>query len=504
MSTATGAPTAAPSEPVLTDEERDTVELPLWSIALGLVLGLLGSIAINTGNNLQSMGLQELQKKEELDELDNGGSDQDEKPARAPSESRTWVVGTTVFVTGALLNFASYAFAPSVMLAPLESIQFVTNIIFGRVLLKKKIRKRMMVGTVLICGGTLMAVLTAGLSKPTALSGRPHSLKRQYMGETTNSELYLSYLALSVVSALFLHCVHKRYDKAFQKGTPLPGHRYVAPASYAAFSAIFGAQSVVQAKCLAILILYYVDRSEPGGLQGFGNMFLNYWTYVTLFAWVFFVAVWLYRMNEALGLYDPIFIIPLLQAGFIIFAIISGGIYFGEFSRFQPGHWLFFCFGIFFVCIGLPLLSPKDASDKKPSDIRRIQPLSSVPEEGGEPKTPTLDLAALEESTRSRRSPSLDSSPKPRSSFGDRPSSRPSSGSSSGRFDLTGSGMSRRLLSHVAVTSVASSHNFGSPRAVTAKGSSRRSLDGDSRRSLDGDLQRAEDGERKDPSMATI
>ena len=48
---------------MLTDEERDTVELPLWSIALGLVLGLLGSIAINTGNNLQSMGLKELQKR---------------------------------------------------------------------------------------------------------------------------------------------------------------------------------------------------------------------------------------------------------------------------------------------------------------------------------------------------------------------------------------------------------------------------------------------------------
>ena len=87
MSTATGAPTAAPSQPVLTDEERDTVELPLWSIALGLVLGLLGSVAINTGNNLQSMGLKELQKKEELDELDHGGSDAAERPAREPSES---------------------------------------------------------------------------------------------------------------------------------------------------------------------------------------------------------------------------------------------------------------------------------------------------------------------------------------------------------------------------------------------------------------------------------
>ena len=276
MSTATGAPTAAPSQPVLTDEERDTVELPLWSIALGLVLGLLGSVAINTGNNLQSMGLKELQKREELDELDNGGSDEAERPAREPSESRTWVDrhdGLRRATTGALLNFASYAFAPSVMLAPLESIQFVTNIIFGRVLLKKKIRKRMMAGTVLICGGTLLAVLTAGLSKPTALSGRPHSLKRQYMGETVNSELYFSYLALSVVSALFLHCVHKRYDAAFKKGTPLPAHRYVAPASYAAFSAIFGAQSVVQAKCLAILILYYVDRSEPGDYKASGTCF---------------------------------------------------------------------------------------------------------------------------------------------------------------------------------------------------------------------------------------
>ena len=38
---------------------------------------------------------------------------------------------------------------------------------------------------------------------------------------------------------------------------------------------------------------------------------------------------------------------------------------------------------------------------------------------------------------------------------------------------------------------------------MTAKGSSRRSLDGDSRRSLDGELQRAEDGEKKDPSMAS-
>ena len=191
-------------------------------------------------------------------------------------------------------------------------------------------------------------------------------------------------------------------------------------------------------------------------------------------------------MNEALGLCMSHIHHTLTASGIYHFAIISGGIYFGEFSRFEPGHWLFFCFGIFFVCAGLPLLSPKDPSAKKPADIRRIQPLTSVPEEGGEPKTPTLDLAALEESGRARRSPSLDGSPKARASLGDRPSSRPSSGISSRPLRPHGSGMSRRLLSTSPSRPSRRHAHSGARRAVTAKGSSRRSLDGDSRRSLDG------------------
>ena len=298
-----------------------------------------------------------------------------------------------------------------------------------------------MVGTVLICGGTLMAVLTAGY-RPRPCRAGPTKLRGSTWGDV-NSELYLSYLALSVVSALFLHCVHKRYDKAFTKGTPLDTCAGVD----AAFSAIFGAQSVVQAKCLAILILYYVDRSEPGGL-GFGNMFLNYWTYDHVTTWVFFVAVWLYRMNEALGLYDPIFIIPLLQAGFIIFAIISALLW--EFSRSSRATGsLAFCFGIFFVCVGLPL-SPKDPSSQTAGHTFGY---SYERPEGGEPRrrrsTSPRSRRAVKTVAVARR---VAQGP---SSLGDRPSSRP-----------VGSLVGRRLTagiaaapSHVAVTSVASSHN---------------------------------------------
>jgi hypothetical protein len=63
-------------------------------------------------------------------------------------------------------------------------------------------------------------------------------------------------------------------------------------------------------------------------------------------------------MNEALGLYDPLFIIPLLQVNFILFAIISGGIYFKEFSYFGTINVIGFCLGIFLLVFGIFLLSP--------------------------------------------------------------------------------------------------------------------------------------------------
>ena len=148
---------------------------------LGITLGLLGSIAINTGNNIQAMGLKSLQFEDKpadstaparqrtlsLASLPSPSPAAGKIPRRhgslpwispartAPSDSHseggvpefvvvnvqkksplqsvTWIVGTVVFVSGSLLNFCSYAFAAQSMLASLESVQFVTNLIFGKV-----------------------------------------------------------------------------------------------------------------------------------------------------------------------------------------------------------------------------------------------------------------------------------------------------------------------------------------------------------------------------------
>jgi hypothetical protein len=149
---------------------------------LGITLGILGSVAINTGNNLQSLGLKSLQQEQRLTSrisspkkpsrrapwmspvktapFENHDESQSEfelvKVKRNPIDSITWIVGTIIFVSGSLLNFASYAFAAQSMLASLESVQFVTNLVLGKLLLKAKITETMLAGTILTVTGTVM------------------------------------------------------------------------------------------------------------------------------------------------------------------------------------------------------------------------------------------------------------------------------------------------------------------------------------------------------------
>ena len=60
-------------------------------------------------------------------------------------------------------------------------------------------------------------------------------------------------------------------------------------------------------------------------------MIWSHWfTYATLVYFGVTVAFWLYRLNAALGKYDALYIIPMLQASYIVLATISGGIFFQE------------------------------------------------------------------------------------------------------------------------------------------------------------------------------
>ena len=63
-------------------------------------------------------------------------------------------------------------------------------------------------------------------------------------------------------------------------------------------------------------------------------------------------------------MFNPLFIIPLLQCSFIFFTIVSGGIFFKEFNAFDLSQWMGFWFGIVVMFAGLVLLTPKPKSSK--------------------------------------------------------------------------------------------------------------------------------------------
>mmetsp|Transcript_10284 Transcript_10284/g.21143 ORF Transcript_10284/g.21143 Transcript_10284/m.21143 type:complete len:485 (+) Transcript_10284:161-1615(+) len=313
----------------------------LW--VLGLFFGLFGSIGVNTGNNLQALGLHKLEEGE------------------PNSKSKIWIIGTALFIFASLANFAAFAFAPAALLASLEATQFASNIIFGRFILGSYVSRRMYAGTICICTCTVGVVLSFAFAETEEVEYGIDEII-----DCFTSTKYVIFLAMMVVLAVALNratIILRKQNQAAAKAAvtatevtkpernPRDWRLTVEPITYACFSAIFGTQAVIFSKCLALL------------LKEGGDAFKHWLIYCTLVGWLIFVYVWLTRMNDALGKYNALFIIPLLQANYILLAIINGGIFFDEFRGFKGGHWMIFSIGLIGIFVGLYLLRPSVESD---------------------------------------------------------------------------------------------------------------------------------------------
>eukprot|EP00615_Pteridomonas_danica_P013375 CAMPEP_0114334990 /NCGR_PEP_ID=MMETSP0101-20121206/4756_1 /TAXON_ID=38822 ORGANISM="Pteridomonas danica, Strain PT" /NCGR_SAMPLE_ID=MMETSP0101 /ASSEMBLY_ACC=CAM_ASM_000211 /LENGTH=126 /DNA_ID=CAMNT_0001466459 /DNA_START=76 /DNA_END=453 /DNA_ORIENTATION=- len=70
-------------------------------------------------------------------------------------------------------------------------------------------------------------------------------------------------------------------------------------------------------------------------------------------------------MNHALGEFDAVFIIPVLQVCWIFFTTLNGGMYFREFTEesFLHHRLIGFIVGILVIFLGVALLSPNKPSE---------------------------------------------------------------------------------------------------------------------------------------------
>jgi len=297
-----------------------------WQQILGIALGLSASIGINVGNNIQAVGLQ-MQAQEGKE-----------------GKNKTFWIGCSIFAVASVVNFGAFGFAPASVLAPLEGIQFVTNLAFARLVNKKTVTFRMVFGSALIVLGVVLAIVASpsGVAQFSAAD-----LKCFW-----TSAVWLIYLTVLAGSAIFLQMLHIYYQRELNSGRPKPNHQIVLPVTFALTSAIAGSQAVVQAKSMSELVeLVFTDLGVVGLLK-------EWFFYFCLVLLLVFLMIWLTRLSSALGKYDPLFIIPMLQSNYILFSTITGGIYFQEFNQLSITGAAMFSAGVAVMFVGLYLLAP--------------------------------------------------------------------------------------------------------------------------------------------------
>ena len=256
-----------------TGAAADEDEVPGWSVPVGIVMGLSASVGINVGNNIQAMALAQMQEKEV-----------EKKP-------RIFWVGTAIFAIASILNFVAFGFAPAAVLAPLESVQFVSNLMFARFVNNEHVSLRMCAGSGLVITGTIVAIVVG-----------PSSVAKLSIADLKALWIEPAWIGYLVgVAAAFTACmvVHVHYQRQLDAGRKLRGYRVVLPFTFALSSAFVGSQAVVHAKTMSELV-ELVFTIGPLGLL---SSWFFYFACVLLFATM---GMWLYRLNAALGKYDRI------------------------------------------------------------------------------------------------------------------------------------------------------------------------------------------------------
>lgn len=405
----------------------------LWVV--GVVLVLLGSLGQNLGNNLVSLAhshkneeskkissdaqlsdstsaklanLNALAEVKSLD-IEKGDTttsspspstksskdqieriDQAEKGSIVAAEkhSTLWYIGTTFFVLGSLLTFAAFGFAAQSLLASLESIQFVSNVLFAKYVHGESITWKMCIATVSIVAGNSLVVV---FSTHTAAILDSREIIRLYL----TNQPFLGY----VIGSFIIWVAAEYTFVTYNHGRMVLNVRYwkhgvVEPIAYVTSSAIIGAVAVLNAKCMSMLIQISV--------RGIVNEFTLAPLWVILGTWILFVAYWLRRLDKGLELFPPLFFIPVIQVAFITFAIIIGGIYYEEFNAFTWQQWIGFSFGVFMILAGVYGLAPTniDSLSIVPVDY---DPASEVQQ--GRAVSPTTDLLCQEADLREDQMP---------------------------------------------------------------------------------------------------
>eukprot|EP00002_Diphylleia_rotans_P020896 TRINITY_DN4064_c0_g1_i2.p1 TRINITY_DN4064_c0_g1~~TRINITY_DN4064_c0_g1_i2.p1 ORF type:complete len:424 (+),score=85.60 TRINITY_DN4064_c0_g1_i2:60-1331(+) len=303
---------------------------------LGMGLNFVGSVIINLGTNLMKYS-HTLYDTIELDSVPQ---------CHRPS----WISGMAIFFVGNIVNFFSFGYAAQSLLACTGSIQFVSNVAFAYFLLKEEVTRRVIEGTAVIVLGNTFTLLFAS-----------HESRNYSVDELYNMYMKRPFVIYIVLVFLLAASLARFYHKlSLLQEHDWNQHRVLKQIGcYSATSAMIGSLGVLLAKSLSQLL-----RTTILG----DNQFVYFFTYFVFIGWLLLSAFWMERLNSGLRLFPSMIVVPALQVFWTVFSILSGGIYFDEFSKFSWAQTFGFTSGVLIIISGVYHLAPFNTDVVKQDD----------------------------------------------------------------------------------------------------------------------------------------
>ncbi|KAL0033460.1 hypothetical protein WJX77_010531 [Trebouxia sp. C0004] len=306
---------------------------------LGAVLTVVGSVGINLGTNLMKLGYMQ---RESLD-LDNDV---------AIWRFWQWQTGMLMFVVGNIANFVARAFASQSLLTGLGSVQFISNLVFVVLVLREKVPRRCILATFLIVAGNVLLVVFGSKTSPKYTVSQLAALYRQ-----DSMAAYMIMAYGGVVPLAFTLYLYGQQTKRLMPTRTFALWAKALPVLYALFSSILGAHAVLFATSLCIIIVDLIGGSD---------VFTEWYTYLVVIGIIGMSIFWVGQLDRGLLLFPAVVIVPMLEIQWVLFIMVSGGLYFGDFETFSKLQLAMFGVGVFVLLLGIFCLIP-DARPEAPA-----------------------------------------------------------------------------------------------------------------------------------------
>lgn len=165
----------------------------------------------------------------------------------SPWRSKVWRCGSLIFFSFAIINFSALSLAPASILTPLESIQFVSNVAYSRLVHRCAVSRRMYAGVSLAVVGTILAVVFGA-------KGTCHS--REQLESYWQAPAWWAYLAIIGTMAAMAYMTHRVYRRRLVHHGVSPPHPALLPMAYTLYCALIGgSQLIVHAKAFSIMVM---------------------------------------------------------------------------------------------------------------------------------------------------------------------------------------------------------------------------------------------------------